>query len=114
MLISATLVYVVIVATVGEFALPTTASGIWAAAIGPFFYAGAVITIFMAISLRGPIRTSMTMNLEPVASMAFGFVLLGQTLDGIQLAGAALVIAAVLAVQRSKEQNPQPVPGESS
>ena len=38
----------------------------------------------------------MSMNIEPVASLAFGFLLLGQALNGIQIFGAALVIAAVL------------------
>ena len=54
----------------------------------------------------------MTMNLEPVSSMVFGFVLLGQALDGLQILGAALVIIAVLTIQKTKGQARAPVKGE--
>ena len=39
------------------------------------------------------------MNLEPIASIALGFILLGQVLSPQQLLGAAVVIGAVTAVK---------------
>ena len=39
------------------------------------------------------------MNLEPIASIALGFILLGQALSERQLLGAAIVIMAVTAVK---------------
>lgn len=102
MLSAASIVFIVVTALLGEFALPETARGWWAFSIGPLFYAFAIVTLFIAMSILGPIRTAMTMNLEPVSSMVFGFLLLSQALDGLQIVGAALVIIAVLAIQRAK------------
>ena len=48
----------------------------------------------------------MSMNLEPVASMTFGFLILGQTLSALQLFGAALVILAVLSLRLSDTRIP--------
>ncbi len=112
MLSAATLVFVVVTATLGQFALPETTRGWWAFSTEPFFYAFAIITLFIAMSMLGPIRTSMTMNLEPVSSMVFGFVLLSQALSGLQILGAALVILAVLVIQRAKGQTRAPTRGE--
>lgn len=51
-------------------------------------------------------RSSLVMNLEPVASILFGFLLLGQILTPIQLSGAAIVIAAVVAVKLDDLRKP--------
>jgi drug/metabolite transporter (DMT)-like permease len=102
MLSAASIVFILVTALLGEFTLPDTARGWWAFSIGPLFYAFAIVTLFIAMSILGPIRTAMTMNLEPVSSMVFGFLLLSQALDGLQIVGAAWVRIAVLAVQRAK------------
>jgi drug/metabolite transporter (DMT)-like permease len=99
MMVSATTIFAAITWIAGDFALPTTASS-WAAfSLGPLAYAGAIVTIFIAMSLAGPVPTSLSMNLEPVASMLFGFLALGEILSPVQLVGAGLVIAAVLSVR---------------
>lgn len=113
MLTAASILFVVVTAALGEFALPETTQGWWAFSTGPFFYAFAIISIFIAMSILGPIRSSMTMNLEPVSSMVFGFVILGQALTGLQMLGAVLVIVAVLAVQRAKGLPPKSTEGET-
>ncbi len=46
------------------------------------------------------------MNLEPVLSIIFGFLILGQVLTPIQLGGAAIVIAAVIAVKMDGIRKP--------
>ena len=111
MLSAASLVFIAVTAALGEFALPDTARGWWAFSTGPFFYAFAIVTLFIAMSILGPIRTSMTMNLEPVSSMVFGFVFLSQALSGLQILGAALVIVAVLTIQRTKGRAGAPAKG---
>lgn len=99
MMLSASIVFAVVTWIAGDYALPQTASG-WAGfLIGPSAYAAAIVTIFVAISLAGPAPTAMTMNVEPVASLTFGFLILGQTLNGVQIFGAGLVIAAVLSLR---------------
>ena len=90
----------------GDYALPST-GGAWAAfLIGPSIYAIAIVTVFIAISLAGPSTAAMSMNLEPVASMTFGFLILGQALSAMQLFGAALVILAVLSLRLSDTRIP--------
>lgn len=97
--ISGALIFVVISLIAGDFSLPETSRG-WVGVIAvPVFYTIAVASFFAGIAWVGGVRTSLVMNLEPVASIALGFVLLGQLLSPRQLVGAALVIAAVTAVK---------------
>ncbi|MEP4379466.1 MAG: DMT family transporter [Alphaproteobacteria bacterium] len=106
MMLSAAIISTIVTGVTGDYALPATATG-WAAfLIGPGFYAVAIVTVFIAISLAGPSTAAMSMNFEPVASMTFGFLLLGQVLSGMQLFGAALVILAVLSLRLSDTRVP--------
>jgi drug/metabolite transporter (DMT)-like permease len=103
---SALAAFVLIDLAVGGFPLPTGAVGWMSFAAVPVFYAVATITIFMSIGYIGPVRTSLVMNLEPVVAIVFGFVLLGQVLTPMQLGGAAIVIAAVVAVKLDGARKP--------
>ena len=96
---SALAAFVVIDLALGEFALPSGTAGWTAFAAVPVLYAIATTSLFMAIGFMGSMRASLVMNLEPVASILFGFLLLGQILTPIQLDGAAIVIIAVVAVK---------------
>ena len=99
MMASASVVVVAAAAISGDVALPASATGWWTLAGVAGFYAIAVVTIFIAISKAGPVRTTLAMHIEPVASVVFGWSLLGQALSGLQVVGVALVIAALLAVR---------------
>lgn len=108
MLGAALAVYVLLAASGVAFALPHTAQG-WYGFLGaPLFYTFGIVTVFMVLGELGPVRTSLTMNIEPVTSVVLGYLLLGQALAWSQLAGIALVIAAVLLVQ-SAQLRPAPV-----
>lgn len=97
--VSAASLFIIISLIAGELSLPGTPGG-WIGFIGvPLFYTVAVATFFAGIAMIGGVRTSLIMNLEPVASIALGFILLGQVLSPRQLLGAAIVIAAVTAVK---------------
>ncbi len=113
MMASAAIVCFLITLALGEFALPAGAPGWWSFIGGPLFYAVAIIAFFIAISKLGPFRTTLTMNLEPVSSMIFGFALLGQVLTGRQMFGAGLVIAAVLTVQVVRASETASAKGET-
>ena len=98
-----------VVADLGAYKSGKSAgAGIWAAAFAavPVLYAIATTSFFMAIGYLGPMRSSLVMNLEPVASILFGILLLGQILTPIQLGGAAIVIAAVVAVKLDDLRKP--------
>ena len=82
-----------------ELNLPQTTQG-WVGYIAvPVFYTIAISAFFAGISLIGAVRASLVMNLEPVGSIALGFILLGQVLTPRQLLGAAIVIGAVTATK---------------
>ena len=81
----------------GEFALPQTGLG-WAGFAGAaVFYAFAMITFYIAISMIGPAHASLLSYAEPVATAGLGVTLLGEALAPIQIAGIALVVTALIA-----------------
>jgi drug/metabolite transporter (DMT)-like permease len=60
--------------------------------------------IFMSVGIRliGSSHASMLGTVGPVATIFLGFVFLGEPITAIQLAGAALVMAGVLAISLAK------------
>lgn len=48
-------------------------------------------------------RASITATLEPISAALFSFVLLGETLDKLQISGACLVISAIVLLQLKQE-----------
>lgn len=80
----------------GGPALPVEALA-WFGLLGVgVFYAVAVLLKFSAIRLAGPSRASVMFNAEPVVTMVGAGVILGEQLESWQVAGAVLVIGAVL------------------
>lgn len=74
----------------------------WSGLVGVgVLYVAAVILQFMAIRLAGPTRASIVCNVEPIITMVGATLLLGEHLGPWQLAGAALVIVAVLVSTRA-------------
>ena len=106
MMLSAMTLFVVVTLVLGDFALPQTGLGWTGILVGTSAYAFAIVTIFIAMSYAGAVPAALSLNLEPVASMFFGFVILGQTLSALQISGAALVIAAVLSVRLADIRKP--------
>ena len=80
----------------GDFVLPNTAAG-WAGFVAAaLFYAFAMIAFFVAVSMIGPLRTSLLCYAEPVISAALGVAVLGEPLTLTQIGGIALVIVALI------------------
>jgi DME family drug/metabolite transporter len=93
--VAASLLIAFCVASTG-FAFPRTGFG-WIGFLGSAAcYAFAMIGFFIAISMIGPTRTSLLSYAEPVIAAGLGVVLLGEVLSLIQIAGIALVIAALV------------------
>ncbi|MDA0703767.1 MAG: DMT family transporter [Proteobacteria bacterium] len=78
---------------------PQTALGWGAMAASSLTYLTGMLGIFTGIAMIGPTRASILMNLEPIFTLALAMPILGEVLNPIQLAGAALVIGAVVASQ---------------
>jgi drug/metabolite transporter (DMT)-like permease len=60
---------------------------------------GAIALFFAGLRRVGPTAASILSTLEPVVTVALAFVVFGDSLGPVQLAGGALVLVAVLAVR---------------
>ena len=69
----------------------------------------AVAAFFAALALLGPSDTAVVSTLEPVVSVLAAAAFLGERLTPVQLAGGALVLAAVVVITRLAPP-PEPVP----
>lgn len=86
----------------GDFALPQTASG-WAGLVtAAALYGFAMIAFFIAISMIGPVRTSLFSYADAVISAGLGVIVLDQPLTLVQMAGIALVIIALIGATQRK------------
>jgi drug/metabolite transporter (DMT)-like permease len=95
MMLTALGVFVAACLVTGAVAWPASVPG-WSGLAGVgAFYAFALIGLFLASVRIGATRAGFYMNFEPIASVLLAALILGQRLAPVQLAGAALVIAAL-------------------
>lgn len=79
-------------------AVPEAAfSVVWLGAVGTGF---AYIVFFRLLTGWGPTRASLVAYLLPVVAVILGVVVLGESVDALFLAGAALIVAGVWVVNR--------------
>jgi drug/metabolite transporter (DMT)-like permease len=71
----------------------------WLGALAVVSTVGAVGLFFAGLQRVGPTAASILSTLEPVVTVALAFVVFGESLGPAQLAGGALVLAAVLTVR---------------
>lgn len=95
MMLSSSLLFLLACAVTGDIALPATPVGWWGFAGVPLTYGIGIVGTMAAVSAIGAMKTSIYMNFEPVATIIFSALILGQHLTPVQLGGAALVIAAL-------------------
>ncbi|MEM9104099.1 MAG: DMT family transporter [Pseudomonadota bacterium] len=95
----------------GGWALPPAKTiAILAMSAAALSFAAGFLGMFVGVRLIGASRAAMVMNFEPVATIILALLILGETLSATQLAGAALVIAAITVAQ--KLPAPELVQGE--
>lgn len=104
-----------------NFYLSAAATGIFAvlllvggphlphSALGDLGLAGLLVTfplaqlaLLTAVDRAGPVVTAVVMNLEPLITIGLAVIVLGEHVSAIQLGGAALVVAAIAIMQRSR------------
>lgn len=83
----------------GELDLPTGPRGWIGMAGNAIAYTVGLSCLFEAIRRLGAVRTAIAGNLEPVVSVALAAAVLDEALSGVQLAGAAVVLAGVALAQ---------------
>ena len=52
-------------------------------------------------------RASITSTLEPIVAGFLAYFFLGETLEGLQVLGGAMVIAAIILLQLQSEEDPR-------
>ena len=98
-LASSTVVLVVACVITQGWQAPASAVG-WSAFLGASVTTTIAILALFASTVRiGPFRTALMMNLEPIVSTALALALLGETVTGLQLVGAAVMLGALCAFQ---------------
>jgi drug/metabolite transporter (DMT)-like permease len=87
-----------LVAVQGGFQLPQALAGWWGLAALSLLYGTAFTIMFTLLPKLGVVGNSAIMNVEPVFALALAWLLLGQSIAPVQVAGALLVVGAVLAL----------------
>ena len=86
------------VALQGGFHLPTAAAGWGGLAALTFLYGTAFTIMFTVLPKLGVVGNSAIMNVEPVFALVLAWGVLGQRIAPVQVAGALVVVAAVIAL----------------
>jgi drug/metabolite transporter (DMT)-like permease len=88
------------------FAWPADTLGWTGLALLTVLYGTAFTSLFVVLPRLGAVNAAPAMNLEPIASMALAWLLLGQRIGWVQVAGGVLVVGAI--VWTSLAPRPEP------
>ncbi len=80
----------------GSWSLPASAAGWWGLAGLTFFYGTAFTLMFSLLPRLGVVGNSAIMNIEPVCALVLAWLLLGQAIAPVQIAGALIVVGTVM------------------
>jgi drug/metabolite transporter (DMT)-like permease len=80
----------------GGFHFPLAAPGWWGLAALTFLYGTAFTIMFTVLPKLGVAGNSAIMNVEPVFALILAWLILGQTIAPLQVAGALLVVGTVM------------------
>ena len=92
----ASLVALGMVGAQGGFHLPQAAAGWWGLAALTFIYGTAFTIMFTVLPKLGVVGNSAIMNVEPVFALMLAWLILGQVIAPVQVAGALVVVGAVM------------------
>ncbi len=85
-----------VVGAQGGFHWPNAPAGWWGLAALTFLYGTAFTIMFTVLPKLGVAGNSAIMNVEPVFALVLAWALLGQAIAPVQVAGALVVVAAVV------------------
>ncbi len=80
----------------GSWSLPVSATGWWGLLGLTFFYGTAFSLMFSLLPRLGVVGNSAIMNVEPVCALVLAWLMLGQTIAPVQVAGALIVVGTVM------------------
>ncbi|HSW20228.1 MAG TPA: DMT family transporter [Ramlibacter sp.] len=91
-----------VVAAQGGFHLPQAPAGWGGLAALTFLYGTAFTIMFTVLPRLGVVGNSAILNVEPVFALVLAWAVLGQAIAPVQVAGALIVVAAVMALGMRK------------
>jgi drug/metabolite transporter (DMT)-like permease len=89
-------------APAGLLALPADATGWTGLGLLTLFYGTAITALFVLQPRLGAATDIASLNFEPIAVLILGWAILGQSLEPRQVAGALIVIGAIVALGTAK------------
>ena len=95
-MVLAALVALGMVGAQGGFHLPQALAGWWGLAALTFLYGTAFTIMFTVLPQLGVVGNSAIMNVEPVFALVLAWLILGQVIAPVQVAGALVVVGAVV------------------
>lgn len=78
---------------------PTAAGLAWTGALTVFSTVMPIVCFFAGLALVGPSTASIVSTIEPPVTVGLAWLVFGETLGSLQLAGGALVLSAVVLLQ---------------
>jgi drug/metabolite transporter (DMT)-like permease len=84
----------------------TVAGWAWLASLSVVSTVGAIGLFFAGLRRAGPTTASILSTVEPVITVVLAYLVFGEVLTAVQLAGGALVLAAVVLVQLKGTRSP--------
>ena len=82
----------------GGFSWPGDGLGWLGLALLTLFYGSAITSLFVLLPRLGAVNNSVVMNFEPIAALCMGWLILDQRIAPMQIAGAFIVIGAIVAI----------------
>ena len=95
-MVTAGLIALITVGLQGGFHLPQAPAGWGGLAALTFLYGTAFTIMFTVLPKLGVVGNSAIMNVEPVFALVLAWLILGQSIAPVQVAGALVVVAAVM------------------
>ncbi len=80
----------------GALSLPASTSGWLGLAALAVLYGTAFSLLFILFPRLNMAQNTPVMNIEPIASLALGWLILGQMLGGLQMVGGAIVVTGIV------------------
>jgi drug/metabolite transporter (DMT)-like permease len=78
------------------FALPADGTGWIALALLTAFYGTAITSMFVVLPRLGAVNNAAVLNFEPIAVLGLAWLILGQAVAPLQIAGAFVVVGAIV------------------
>ena len=90
------LIALVVGATAGGFRAPADGTGWLGLALLSVFYGLAITSVFVVLPKMGSANYAVVLNFEPISLLFLGWAILGQAIAPLQIAGAFLVVGAIV------------------